>query len=218
MKRIKRWGKQLSILFLALILAIAGINWYVLRVGQALVTDQPQKADAIIVPGASVYGTQVSPALAQRLDTAYRLYQDGYAENIIVSGDHGTKDYNEVNAMKTYLVKKGIPQKHIFMDHAGFSTYDTVYRAKDIFQVEQALIVTQTEHLYRALYVANALGLSAVGISAGDYGDSLKQTQRIREVFARVKAFLQCEILHPEPEFLGDPIPVSEFDGSVTEG
>ena len=218
MKRIRRFVKQLFVLLLVFLLAILGINWYVLRVGKALVAEQPKTADAIIVPGASVYGNQVSSALAQRLDTAFELYLEGYAENIIVSGDHGTKDYNEVNAMKNYLMEKGVPQERIFMDHAGFSTYDTVYRAKDIFKVEQALIVTQTEHLYRALYVAKALGLSAVGISAGEYGESLKETQRVREIFARVKAFLQCEILHPEPVFLGDPIPVSENDGSVTEG
>ncbi len=218
MNRIKRLVKQLIVLLLIVILSIGGINLYVYRVGQSLVSEHPQKADAIIVLGASVYGNTVSKTLAQRLDTACELYQNGYAEDIIVSGDHGTKDYNEVNAMKSYLVKKGVPESHIFMDHAGFSTYDTVYRAKEIFKVEQALIVSQREHLYRALYVAKSLDFNAVGVSAGDYGESLKQTQHTREMFARVKAFLQCEILHPEPEFLGEPIPVSENDGSVTEG
>ena len=214
----KRLGKLIVFCLLLTVLLVGGINLYVIRVGANFLSQSPKQAETVIVLGASVYGNTVSALLAQRLDTAYELYQKGYAKNIIVSGDHGTKDYNEVNAMKTYLLEKGVPPEDIFMDHAGFSTYDTVYRAKEVFMVKDALIVSQTEHLYRALYVAKELGLEATGVSAGEYGETLRKTQSVREIFARVKAFLQCEILHPEPEFLGDPIPVSKSDGRITEG
>lgn len=206
----------LMLLFVAAF-SIWGINQYVCRVGKAYVTQTPEKADAIIVLGASVYGNTVSHILADRLNQAYLAYQAGYASKIIVSGDHGSKDYNEVRAMRDYLVKKGVSPEHIFMDHAGFSTYDTVYRAKEIFQVKSALVVSQEEHLIRALYIARRLNLPMQGLSAGSYPPGEATVQKVREPLARVKAFIQCEILHPEPEFLGEPIPVSTSDGRVTE-
>lgn len=217
-KRIRILGKILFIFLLVGIFSILGINQYVLKVGESFFTQTPQSADAVIVLGASVYGNTVSRILADRLNQAYEVYQNGYAPKIIVSGDHGSKDYNEVKAMRDYLTAKGVPVEDIFMDHAGFSTYDTIYRAKEIFQVEQAIVVSQRDHLIRALYIANKLALSAEGISSGSYPSGEAAVQKVRELFARVKAFLQCEILHPEPEFLGDPIPVSIMDGRVTEG
>lgn len=218
LKYIKKIIKLLLLLLFVAIFSIFGINHYVCRVGEASLVQTPELSDAVIVLGASVFGNTVSHILADRLDEAYRVYRDGYAPKIIVSGDHGTKDYNEVKAMRDYLVEKGVPTEDIFMDHAGFSTYDTVYRAKEIFQVAKAIIVTQEDHLIRALYIANRLGLPAEGISAGNYPIGEAAVQKIREPLARIKAFLQCEILHPEPEFLGEPIPVSTMDGRVTEG
>ncbi|MBQ7792750.1 MAG: YdcF family protein [Clostridia bacterium] len=218
MKYIKNIFKLLLMFLLVAMLSIFGINRYVCRVGETYMTEVPKTSDAVIVLGASVFGNTVSHVLADRLDEAYDVYCNGYAPKIIVSGDHGTKDYNEVKAMRDYLVKKGVPATDIFMDHAGFSTYDTVYRAKEIFQVKKAIIVTQEDHLIRALYIANRLGLPAEGISAGNYPLGEAAVQKIREPLARIKAFLQCEILHPEPEFLGEPIPVSTMDGRVTEG
>lgn len=206
----------IAIIVLAVI-SIICINAYVYRVGERGFTETPEKADAIIVLGASVRGNTVSLTLAKRLDKALQMYEAGYSEVIIVSGDHGTKDYNEVRAMQKYLAERGVPETCIFMDHAGFSTYDSVYRAKEIFQVEKALVVTQREHLIRALYIADRLELSAQGTPAQDYLAGEFYVQKLREVFARVKAFLQCEILHSEPVFLGEAIPVTQMDGKVTE-
>lgn len=207
----------LSLLVIVAVFSVFAINAYVCRVGESTLTKTPKQADAVIVLGASVYGNTVSHVLADRLNQAYLVYRDGYASKIIVSGDHGTKDYNEVKAMRNYLVEKGVCEADIFMDHAGFSTYDTIYRAKDIFCVKQAIIVSQEDHLVRALYIASRLGLEAEGVSAGSYPPGEALVQKVRELFARVKAFLQCEILHPEPVFLGETIPVSTMDGRVTE-
>ena len=216
-KRLKTIFLAVVVLLFVGVISIFGISYYVETVGKAYLCEQPEICDAVIVPGASVYGNTVSAILADRLNTAYRMYQEGFAKRIIVSGDHGTKDYNEVRAMRDYLVKKGVPASHIFMDHAGFSTYDTVYRAKEIFRLKNAIIVSQEPHAIRALYIANQLDIPAYGISCGNYPQPEATIQKGRELFARVKAFLQCEILHPEPKFLGDPIPVSTTDGRVTE-
>ena len=133
-----------------------------------------------------------------------------------MSGDHGRKDYDEVNAMRDYLVKKGVPKEDIFMDHAGFNTYDTIYRARDVFLVKNAILVTQREHLLRALYISKRLWLNAQGVESGQYDKYEIRFQRPREYLARVKAFLQCDILHPKPKFLGETIPVSG-SGVLTE-
>ena len=126
----------------------------------------------------------------------------------MMSGDHGRVNYDEVNAMKAYAVENGVPSEDVFMDHAGFSTYETVYRAKEIFGADKVIIVTQEYHLYRALYIAEALGIEAYGVSAdlNRYGG---QTMRdIREVLARCKDFAMC-LFKPEPTYLGEAIPVS---------
>ena len=214
--------KFVVIAFIALsivsILGVLAIDNYVVSIGvkQIKPIESAQTADAVIVFGAAVFGNEVSNTLAIRLDMGYEVYKNGKTTKIIVSGDHGRKSYDEVNAMRDYLVKKGVPKEDIFMDHAGFNTYDTIYRARDVFMVKNAILVTQREHLLRALYIANKLGLNAQGIESGQYDKYEIQFQRPREYLARVKAFLQCDILHPKPKFLGESIPVSG-SGLLTE-
>jgi vancomycin permeability regulator SanA len=133
-----------------------------------------------------------------------------------MSGDHGQKNYDEVNTMKQYAVDAGIPASDIFMDHAGFSTYESVYRAKEIFGAEKIIIVTQRYHLYRALHIANAFGLEAYGVSA-DLRSYRGQTYRdIREILARNKDFITA-IFKPKPTYLGETIPIFG-DGNLTNG
>lgn len=175
------------------------------------------KAQCIIVPGAGVVRGRVSLTLKNRLDKAIELYRLGVSEKIIVSGDHGQKNYDEVNVMREYLSERGIPKENIFMDHAGFSTYETVYRAKAVFCAESAVIVTQKLHLMRALYIARALGLECEGVIAADSTRAVTRSQRIREYPARVKAFLDCYIFKSKPRYLGEEIPVSG-SGIATEG
>lgn len=167
------------------------------------------QADCILVLGAGVWnGNTPSPMLADRLDCAIRLYFAGAAPKLLMSGDHGSDDYDEVNVMKDYAIAAGVPSEDIFMDHAGFSTYESVYRARDVFEVQQPLIVTQHYHMYRALYIADALGLDASGVSADTRRYAGQSYRAAREVLARAKDFLQC-ITQPEPTFLGEAIPIT---------
>ncbi len=199
------------------IIIILGINVYVKCSVKEDIVDESnldKGYDAILVLGAGLRNGKPSPVLKDRLDTAYKLYEDGYSKKIIVSGDHGKKYYDEVNVMKNYLLDKGVESNNIFMDHAGFSTYDSVYRAKKIFLANKIIIVTQQFHLYRSLYIAKKLELDAVGVSATlrNYSGSVKF--ELREILARDKDFVKT-IFMPDPTYLGDTIPVFG-DGNVT--
>ena len=199
------------------VIIVLGINMYVKCSVKNKIVDEnslDKNYDAILVLGAGLRNGKPSPVLKDRLDMAYKLYEDGYSEKIIVSGDHGKKYYDEVNVMKNYLLDKGVESNNIFMDHAGFSTYDSVYRAKEIFLANNVIVVTQQYHLYRSLYIAKKLELDAVGVSATlrDYSGSVKF--EIREILARDKDFVKS-IFKPEPKYLGDTISVFG-DGNAT--
>jgi len=172
------------------------------------------EADCILVLGAGVNNGRPSLMLADRLDCALALYENGAAGKLLMSGDHGREEYDEVNVMKQEAVAAGVPSEDVFMDHAGFSTYESLYRARDVFLARRVIVVTQPYHLSRALYIAQALGLEAWGVGAeGEnyYGQSYRNA---REVLARVKDYFQC-ILQPEPTWLGEEIPVWG-DGNAT--
>ena len=175
-----------------------------------------ENTDCVLVLGAGVRDGSPTPMLRDRLITGISLYKSGAAPKIIMSGDHGREDYDEVNVMKSYAVENGVPDGDVFMDHAGFSTYDSVYRAKAVFEADSIIIVTQKYHLYRALYIAERLGVNAVGVSADldDYSGQLKRD--LREIAARDKDFFSC-LFKPEPKYLGEKIPVSG-DGNITDG
>ena len=131
-----------------------------------------------------------------------------------MSGDHARVEYDEVNSMKSFAIEKGIPSEAIFMDHAGFSSYESIYRAKEIFGVKKIIIVTQKYHLYRALYIANQLGIEAYGVPSNPR-NYIGQTKReIREFLARNKDVFQC-ILKPKPTYLGEAIPITG-NGDIT--
>lgn len=175
-----------------------------------------EKADCILILGAGVKDGKPKPMLRDRLLTGIELYKSGAAKKIIMSGDHGRADYDEVNVMRAFALEQGVRAEDIFLDHAGFSTYDSVYRAKNIFGAENIIIVSQKYHLYRALYIAKKLDVKAAGVSAdlNTYGGQLKRD--IREIIARDKDFFKC-IVKPEAEIMGDKIPL-DGDGSVTLG
>lgn len=144
--------------------------------------------DCILVLGCQVKADGVpSHMLEDRLRRGVELYQANAAPKLLMSGDHGQVNYNEVGTMKQYAIDAGIPSSDVFMDHAGFSTYESVYRAKEIFGVQRMIIVTQEYHLPRALYIAEQMGIEAYGVSA-DYRTYFGQVKRdIREVLARCK-------------------------------
>ncbi len=199
--------------------AMLGINAYVKNsVSDMIVTSEGAKdfdADCIVILGCKVKEDgQPSDMLRDRLQRGIELYRLGAAPKIIMSGDHGRKNYNEVGTMKQYAVEAGVPSSDVFMDHAGFSTYETVYRAKEIFGAKRVIIVTQKYHLYRALYIAKSLGLDAVGVDSDleTYRGQLKRD--VREVLARCKDFA-TSIIKPKPTYLGEAVPVSG-DGDIT--
>ena len=170
--------------------------------------------DCAVILGAGVREGKPTPMLRDRLLVGIDLYKSGAAKKLIMSGDHGSTDYDEVNIMKSFAVDRGVPDEDIFMDHAGFSTYETIYRASEIFEADNIIIVSQKYHLYRALYIAEKLGIKAVGVSA-DLDTYRGQTKRdLREILARDKDFFKC-IFKPKPTYLGDKIPVSG-NGNLT--
>jgi vancomycin permeability regulator SanA len=175
--------------------------------------------DCIIVLGCKVKSDgSPSHMLEDRLITALEIYEV-MAERepevkIIMSGDHGSEEYNEVYTMKQYAVAGGVDSEDVFMDHAGFSTYESIYRAKEIFGADKIVIVTQEYHLHRALHIANALGVEAYGVSASlrNYAGQIKFSAR--EILARNKDFITA-IFKPEPTYLGEPISLAG-SGDVT--
>lgn len=194
-----------------------GINALVYFPGRALVVEagEARPADAVLVPGALVYPDgRVSPMLADRLEAALALYEAGKAAKILVSGDHGKVEYDEVNTMRRYLEQRGVPPEDIFMDHAGFDTYDSLYRARDVFQAKRLIVATQGFHLPRALWIGDRLGLEVQGVVADRYAYYDRAYYEAREMLARVKAFGEV-ITRRKPVFLGPVIPI-HGDGRQT--
>lgn len=213
MKKIKYF---LIVICIVLIILLC-INFYVKETTKnQLVSDYSSlnNIDCIIILGAGVRNNRPSLMLEDRLQKGLELYNNNVSSKIIVSGDHGRKDYDEVNIMKEFLTHNNVSSSDIFMDHAGFSTYDSIYRAKEIFRTKKIVIVSQEYHLYRALFIADKLGLEAYGVKAEPkeyYGDSFRE---IREVIARIKDFFKV-IIKPKPRYLGETIPVTG-DGDIT--
>ena len=172
--------------------------------------------DAVLVLGCLAYEDGPSLMLSKRLDKGIEVYNILHIK-MLLSGDHGKNDYDEVNAMRDYLLNANIESKDIFLDHAGFNTYDSIYRAKHIFGAKKIIIVTQKYHLYRALYISRALDVDAVGIAADNIPQkSIMIKNEIREVLSRDKNFFKA-IFKPESKYLGEPISLNQ-DGIVTSG
>lgn len=214
--------KKIAILAFALLSALAAIvmiiNQHIKIEGNKNIFD-PQgcpASEAAIVLGAYVSSDgQMCDMLVDRIETAVELYKNHTVKKIIMSGDHGRKEYDEVNSMRIYAEKLGVPTGDIFMDHAGFCTYDSMYRAKEIFQVDSAVVLTQAFHLPRAVYTARSLGINAVGVRADKHIYAGAAYYDLREIPSRIKAFAQIQLLHSKPRFLGEVIPVSG-DGRIT--
>lgn len=219
MNKVVKYGLIFFIIIIAMISIPLGVNFYVKFSTKDQITENDnysnlENIDCIIVLGAGIWGDKPSYMLEDRLLEAIDLYQNNVSSKIIMSGDHGREEYDEVNIMKNYAIQRGIPSEDIFMDHAGFSTYDSIYRAKDIFKAKKVVIVTQKYHLYRALYIANQLGLEAYGVGADPRQYKGATYREIREILARNKDFIKC-IFKSKPTYLGDSIPISG-NGDIT--
>ena len=205
------------IILISIILIL--INLYVRYVGKKKIIKEENYSklkdiDCIIVLGAGIWGDKPSPMLEDRLLEGIKLYDKNISNKILVSGDHGQEEYDEVNIMKRFAIEKGVPSSDVFMDHAGFSTYDSLYRAKYVFNAKKVVIVTQKYHLYRALYIANQLGLEAYGVNSDPRRYVGETFREIREIAARDKDFFKCKF-KPSSKYLGDVIDISG-NGDIT--
>lgn len=222
LKRVKNWKRALAglgMLVLLMALALSAVSWYVHATGKTGVfTTVTALLDApcAIVLGARVkMGGVPSDILADRLEQAVLLYRTGKVKKLLLSGDHGRKDYDEVNSMRRAVLLKGVSPRDVFCDHAGFDTFDSMYRARAIFGVRQAIVVTQAFHLPRALYIANSLGIDAQGTPCDQRRYLARHWNSAREAAARVKAFFDVAIIGAQPRFLGPQIPI-EGDGRTS--
>ncbi len=220
MKRFKKIILSIVIVGIACGILVMSLNTLVvLSADDRIITMEeaaklPDDVDCILVLGAGVRDEKPRPLLKDRIDTGVEVYYAGAAPKLIMSGDHGRVDYDEVNVMKQEAIDQGVPSSDIFMDHAGFSTYESIYRAKEIFGVDKMIIVTQEYHMYRALYIADALGIEAYGVTSDVRSYQGAVYREVREVLARNKDYFKC-IFKPEPTYLGEAIAVSG-DGDIT--
>ena len=197
MKKIKIILITFGIIFIAILLSIMTLNVYVINITKKRILTQSEikkksekeKYDCAIVFGAGVYGKTPSDMLKDRLNTCIELYNAKVINKIIMSGDHGKKYYDEVTVMKNYAISKGIPAEDIFMDHAGFSTYETMYRAKEVFNVKKAILVTKHHYV-------------------GDL------SRELREILARNKDIFQC-MFKIKAKYLGEKISLDQ-NGNIT--
>ena len=190
--------------------AVFGIDFYVRKSTEDniyKIKEAGSGYDCVLVLGCAVWGEKPSHMLEDRLLIGIELCKLGASDKLLMSGDHGSDEYDEVNVMKKFATDRGLAPEDVFMDHAGFSTYESMYRARDIFKVKKVLIVTQDYHLPRAIYVAQKLGLEADGVACNlrEYGG--QEFRDIREILARAKDFFYS-VFKPEPTYLGEEIPI----------
>ena len=214
-RKINRMIKIMIIGIIILMIAIFSLNIYVVNSTKNEIVKEEnvsniEGVDCILILGAGIWGDKPSPMLEDRLKEGIVLYKQGTTKKIIMSGDHSREDYDEVKIMKEYAESEGVPSEDIFMDHAGFSSYDSVYRAKEIFGVQKMIIVTQKYHLYRSLYIAKKLGIEAYGIESNLRTYPGQVFREIREILARDKDYFKC-IMKPEASIMGEKI---SLDGS----
>jgi len=203
---------------LALVVTLTAPNVWIVRAARAHLKPLAElpHCQVAIVLGAGVRPSgEPSATLEDRLAAGIELYRAGIVKKLLLSGDHGQRHYDEANAMRRYVLTAGIPKQDVFLDHAGFRTFDTMYRARDVFKVSTAIVVTQRFHLPRAVYIARTLGLDAWGYAADRRTYQAARRNQAREVLARCRAFIDLHIRPARPRYLGQPIPITG-DGRAT--
>ncbi|MBQ8681411.1 MAG: YdcF family protein [Bacilli bacterium] len=211
--------KCLIITLIAIIIILLVTNLIVITTTKDKVISNEQAKDltdndCILILGAGIYGNNPSPMLEDRLLQGLSLYENNVSPKILVSGDHTTENHDETNTMKDYLVGHKVPSQDVFMDHAGISTYDSLYRTKQIFKAGKIIIVTQEYHLYRALYIADKLNIEAYGVASNPRTYLNQEKREIREILARTKDFFKS-IIKPTSTYLGEEIPITS-NGDIT--
>lgn len=221
LRRWPRLSKGVIVAALLVVLVVVGSNAYILLSAEGESTDsvaEAPHAQVAIVPGALVMPNgRMSVMLADRVRRASALWHAGKVEKILVSGDHRTWAYDEPGTMRKALVADGVPARDVFEDHAGFDTWATMVRARGIFDVRDAVVVTQGFHMARALFLADEAGIEATGLTSDlhPYGYQLKKSE-VREVLSRVKAV--ADVALDAPAMAGPSIPISTADGRESWG
>lgn len=200
----------LALVILGFALAVASPAAWVFFTGREGIYEDPTHVPA--EPVAIVFGAGLSPdggpssMLADRVDAAVELYKAGKVQRLLMTGDNSSVGYNEVAAMKQRAVDQGVPPSKVNLDYAGFRTYDSCYRARVIFGVDRAILVTQRYHLPRALFLARSFGIEAVGLAAGREYYPRQEYYDLREFAALVVTWYEVNITRPKPRYLGDPV------------
>lgn len=230
---IRRWVRRGVIAGVAAGLAgvvlLVAANAFVTRSAEGLAFDDaaevPERPTAIVF-GAGVVNGQATPALADRVEGAVALYREGRVSHLLMTGDNSRPDYDEVSVMRDLAIAQGVPPDAITRDHAGFDTRSSCYRARDVFGVRAAVLVTQDYHLPRALYTCRDLGIDAVGMRIPDWQHNADQLDwgqypgldstkyMAREWLARANGLVEAHLTHPEPQFLGPYLGLGTDDGS----
>ena len=199
------------LIVLVLVVAVGLMAWTRFRYGPLIynLESAPSRRVAIVF-GAGIYPSgQVTPILADRLEAALALVRAGKVQKLLLTGDNGTVSHNEPGAMQRYLLARGVPEDALVLDYAGFRTYDSCYRARAIFGVKEALLVTQDFHLPRALFICDALGLQVVGVRADRRQYAQQPYWTAREISALAVAFVEVKVTQPTP-VLGKPLPIDQ--------
>ena len=225
----RRWIRRLLVVGIAglsaIVLVLVAANVFVTRSAEGLAFDTaaevPERPTAIVF-GAGVVDGRPTPALADRVHAAVELYRQGRVRHLLLSGDNSRIDYDEVTAMREQAMAEGVPADAITRDHAGFDTRSSCYRARDVFGVTAAVLVTQDYHLPRALYTCRDLGIDAVGLRVPDWQHNADQLTwccypatdsrqyMAREWLARTNALVEAHLTRPEPQFLGPRLGLGE--------
>ena len=205
LKKTFKWIWKLGVVLLLLIFFSYNIiDWT--TDGQIL-TDinkiQPKKVGLVLGTSKYVISGGRNLFFKYRIDATVELYKVGKIQHILVSGDNGHKSYNEPEEMRKELIKQGIPSNKITLDYAGFRTFDSMIRCKEVFCQSDITLITQRFHLHRAIFLANRFNIKVVGFEAQDVPEHYALKTRVREYFARVKALLDIYILNTSPKFLG---------------
>ena len=213
-----KWLLATGIAFAIAVAAVVVPNVWIVRAARPHVKplgELPHCQVAIVLGAGVGPGGTPSATLEDRLAAGVELYRAGVVTKLLLSGDHGQRHYDEPNPMRRYVLAAGVPRQDVFLDHAGFRTYDTMYRARDVFQVKTAIVVTQRFHLPRAVYTARTLGLEAWGYAADRRAYQAALRNRAREALARCQALIDLHIRKARPRYLGEPIPIAG-DGRAT--
>ncbi|QYS87770.1 YdcF family protein [Flavobacterium oreochromis] len=206
----KKHLKKIILITLIGIISSIGVNSYVKKVTNSLIYNSSKNlptTSAGIIFGAGIKGDKPSKYLKDRLDAGIRLYRSKKINKILLSGDNGREEYDELTVMKTYCYQHGVDTTKIYLDYAGFDTYSTMSRAKTIFKINQAILISQKYHLNRAIFIGNKLGVKSVGYSADNGQYKGYNYARFREYFSRLKAFIDV-LRNRKPKFLGTQIPI----------